>query len=753
MPGDEELVVQKPIYQEEYRHHTWASEASKYEQEFARRLYDSELVRTAGKTALSKVSTLLVRYNRLKEIEETSTAYMGKDRRKADRNYASDKKTIEDEIAELEKNPIDEEEDEKEREKKQKARDKELARLRSELEKVEKKYKERKEVIEKKVEKMEEDALRTELNPEAADKDGKVLSSLMLAGTGEGARGYTLTEGGYADFRKGADYISEVQGDQGSLFDQMALLDSAVNTEGMQTPDGKSPLSLGRVLRDVSEKDIEKMNRGSGADIGVNMGLINKARENDGFYQYIGGGHLKRTMGDIAKERGQSEEGKLRQAGKMGVNAQRKMTDAEKAVIAPLSTNLPTLASRFFGEAGSFFTRRKGSRDNDANRDAIRKEAAEFFELYGLDLDDPDNDGGVYYEAKQEAPEIRANESDTSAEMDKKLGSKDALAAEALSREGFLRTISGKKEELDTEELTEQAITEASREKSARNILWAYNMMGASKDELLKLRLALIAYMVPTGRKTMFEIINESSGIEGMMDGIDISEPGLMYKTFATSTAASLGEDVTSEIKVEPKPRKIEDMPEIDEDIEVIDDVEAEAKIVREGLRLPTDAVKANVAKEKAEKKEKEKAEARKKAAKKRKTKRNVEDRKRTGDYIDAFGDISAQVDDIFTGEDNNENAVKLSAALCKALKEGDGTEKLKNIVAIMSGKIEGAEPNAFWLSFFDQFARLYIMEFMGPASGGQYREKIEECIRILKEKDSEFKQLVVTMFLQAGGV
>ncbi len=150
MPGDEELVVQKPIYKKEYEHPTWASEASKYEQEFARRLYDSELVRTAGKTALSKVSTLLVRYNRLKQIEQTSTASVGKEQRKADRNYKSDKKTLEDEIAELEKQPVDEGLDDKEKAKKEEERQKELARLRSELEKVEKRYKERKEAIEKK---------------------------------------------------------------------------------------------------------------------------------------------------------------------------------------------------------------------------------------------------------------------------------------------------------------------------------------------------------------------------------------------------------------------------------------------------------------------------------------------------------------------------------------------------------------------------------------------------------------------------
>ncbi len=767
MPNDEE--VKKPIYEREYKRPEWAAESSKFEQEFARRLYDSELVRTAGKTALSKVSTLLVRYNRLKQIETLSSSAVRRDELRSKRSYDSDVKVNDEEMAEAQKIEAQEE------------RDKEVARLKAERAKIEARYKEKQEAIRKKAERIETESLETELDPDVMDKEGTIRSSLMLGGGAEGARGYTITEGGYADYRKGADYIEEVSGDKGTLFDQMSLLDNAVNTGGIADRYETPGISLRRMLTEMTEDDVKKMNMGSGPDLSVNTDLIGKMKKNGDFSQFLGDEKSKRSIRRVAKERGQSEEAKLRQEGKFGEKATRKkLTDAEKLMVKPGRFGVAQSGvGRFFGQAGSIFSRRKGHANASVDRDEVSKEAREFFLLYGIDLDDPEKDTHkLELPPKQKAQPVTANAEDTSKKLDETLGTKDTLAAEAVSKEGFLRTISGDKGELKTQELTEESIAKAAKEKSARNILWAYNMMGASKEDLLMLRLALIAYMVPTGKKTMFEVIDESRGIDGMMDGIDISEPGLMYKTFAAKSKESLGEDITAEIKEEAKPEVIEDedLGEI-----VVQDVEAEEKILREGLKLPTDVVKEIADKEEAEKaKQREKKAGRprsksavdrhKRRPKAKKAapvdtaadkpaslaqpgdKRKAAEAKRAAEYIEAFGDINAEADDIFAGDSHETNAGLLSECLCKALEKEKGTEKLGTIIAVMGGVMEGADPERFWISFIEQLGNLYIIPGIGSASGGQYKDKASECIRCLKENDSRLKQLVMSMFLQAGG-
>ena len=94
MPGDEELDV-RPKYKEEYEHGTWKAEATIFEQGLARKLYDQQLVKKAGQTALSKVSTLLVRYNRLKRLEENMTDNFKGDREEAQTRYEATMKSIE----------------------------------------------------------------------------------------------------------------------------------------------------------------------------------------------------------------------------------------------------------------------------------------------------------------------------------------------------------------------------------------------------------------------------------------------------------------------------------------------------------------------------------------------------------------------------------------------------------------------------------------------------------------------------------
>lgn len=762
MPEEE---LKKPIYEREYQRPEWAAESSRFEQEFARRLYDSELVRTAGKTALSRVSTLLVRYNRLKQIEASSAAMLEEANSRFTKDLSSEMRLNDEEKKEAEQIADKEK------------REKELARIKAERERIEARYKEKALKNAVAADRMERESLETELDEESADKDGKVLSTLMLGGDAEGARGYTLTEGGYADYRKGADYIAEVSGEEGTLFDQMSLLDNAVNTEGIRETGEDKSVSLGRMLREMTSEDVRKMNMGTGEKVNVNMELIDKTHSTGDFSQLIGSSKRSRLLEDAAQKRGLTEESVLRQKGKAGKNADRKLTDAEKAVINPGSFRAgQNRIGRFFGQAGSIFSRRKGHANASVDREIVREEARDFFLLYGLDLDNPQNDNRDEKTNRLILPKLPrqrkepafANEEDTSKKLDEKLGERDILAAEAVSKEGFLRTISGDKGELKTQELTEESIGKAAKERTAGNILWAYNIMGASKEELLMLRLALIAYMVPTGRKTMFEVIDESKGIDGMMDGIDISEPGLMYKTFAAKSKETLGEDITAEIREEEEPEILED-----EDLGevVIQDIEAEGKILREGLKLPTDVVKEIADKEEAEKAKAEKGEAKKEKAKKAgrpRSKSAVDRQKRrakakpaeakpaeakpAAEYIEAFGDINAEADDVFSGDSIETNAELLSECLCRALEKENGVEKLATIVAVMGGMMEGADPERFWINFIEQLGNLYIIPGIGSASGGQYKDKASECIRRLKENDSRLKQLVMSMFLQAGG-
>ena len=54
-------------------------------------------------------------------------------------------------------------------------------------------------------------------------------------------------------------------------------------------------------------------------------------------------------------------------------------------------------------------------------------------------------------------------------------------------------------------------------DKAARNMLTAYSLMGAGRQDLLNFRLALIAYMVPVGKKTVLQVVEESheAGVKG----------------------------------------------------------------------------------------------------------------------------------------------------------------------------------------------------------------------------------------------
>ena len=107
---------QRPKYAIEYAQGSWKEEATKFEQKFARKLYDSETVRAAGQTALSRVSTLLVRFNKLKSAEKIVQENYGDDEAAIEKRHKDKQEEFEKRKAEADKHQAAKPEDtEKER--------------------------------------------------------------------------------------------------------------------------------------------------------------------------------------------------------------------------------------------------------------------------------------------------------------------------------------------------------------------------------------------------------------------------------------------------------------------------------------------------------------------------------------------------------------------------------------------------------------------------------------------------------------
>ena len=101
----------------------------------------------------------------------------------------------------------------------------------------------------------------------------------MLGGMAEGGRGYNLSDGGLLDTMKAGQYISEVSGEEGSLMDQMSLLDNAVNTQGVDLGDGT--YGFNDIMGTVSAEDLANMNKGGGPDLNLDMKELDKIRGED----------------------------------------------------------------------------------------------------------------------------------------------------------------------------------------------------------------------------------------------------------------------------------------------------------------------------------------------------------------------------------------------------------------------------------------------------------------------------------------
>ena len=189
-----------------------------YEQQLAKTLYDRPDVKRAGQEALTKVSTLLVRYNRLKDAEKKQKMEI------AERSQeAQMRRTRRMDVLNKQKIKVAELQDDEQKKK-------ELEKI-AELEKtIQDDYDEDLRKATKQTERAFREGLSESIDDDTA---GGILSTLMLGGNAVGSTGYTLTTGNAADLFKGKEYIQDMTGEEGTLLSQMALLDNAVNTSGV----------------------------------------------------------------------------------------------------------------------------------------------------------------------------------------------------------------------------------------------------------------------------------------------------------------------------------------------------------------------------------------------------------------------------------------------------------------------------------------------------------------------------------------
>lgn len=498
------------------------AEYARFEQLIARDLYDRADVKKAGQEALSKVSTLLIRYNRLKDAET---------RRRMDsidKEYRSkarlDKKLKE--IEEKRKKLAILDDDEQKR--------KALDQLAQEEKDAKSMYDEEIRELQLKSEERYVAGLASSIDDDSA---GGILTSLMLGGNATGSTGYVITTGDAGDLMKGSDYIHEMTGENGTFLTQMAFLDNAVNTEGIdlnQKDDeyklwgltnktvedeyiGSSATgatySLGDVLRNITQEDVTEINRFTGSNMKIDMEAISSEREYGGLDDTIGIQVGKKTINEAKKERGISKEAKQRIEGKTGgVNDWDKETKKFLIEAAKPRDQFPGIFGSMFRPKPESMKAKKGAERRRALREARKawqdelKKVSEYRNDSGLKFRENKKDTAenVFSAIEKPAEKPVAEKNSKKKENEKALSDAEVKALEAAS---------------------------ASKSKSARNMIAAYRLLGASPQELYMFRLALIAYMVPTGKKTLMEILKESEEA-GYVGNEDLSSPENMYATF-----------------------------------------------------------------------------------------------------------------------------------------------------------------------------------------------------------------------------
>lgn len=581
-----------------------------YEMKLARDIYNRGEVKVAGKTALAKISHVLISYNRMMDSKARVDVQMKKERLLAETEFSEDlkklfeefginaedfeskKEELEKELAEDAKREqeeaeeeekeqeeteqeeteekINEQEEEQPEEEEQEDTNKEpkkelevIEEVAAELEEDHEEPKKELEVIEEVAEELEEDheedeeeedddeitvspedELKEELkmryreakskydykmemlqdkadkkiekdakNNTNRDEVGGILATLMLGGGAVGSEGFSLTTGDTMDLMTGGKYIEKVASGKGTLFDQMALLDNAVNTNGIELNNEKEV----DVRKDVDDAYIGSSIKG--AKYSLND-ILFKGTDKD--IEFINASRYKNEPGtkSIATEKIALDFDAI----KTEKNS-RKLAEKNKDGSNEKNDKKPTIKEAY--------EKRKELDVFNRNRDDLNIYSDEINEML-------ENSVVPLKPIADHSKKTRRSSSKELREARKAWEARMIKVREGRRVHNIkVADYTYNKNDVDYKSiptLNEEQL-KASREamgkddKSVKNMIFAYRVMGATPKELYLFRLAIIAYMIPTGKKTLREILTESAEA-GYIGNEDLSTDESMYSTF-----------------------------------------------------------------------------------------------------------------------------------------------------------------------------------------------------------------------------
>ena len=561
---------EKEAFEHIYDHVTWRTEADAFEQEFTRALYDDESVKKTAQSALVDVSNMLIRYNRMTESRESATEFYGEESKK-DRQEMNEKAELIDTLTRKKEASSD-----KEGNKFTPEDERQLSEAKARLKELEKKENERVTLI--------NDAMAESI--EGTDEEGVILSSTMLGGTGIGGNGYTITENSVADTRKGTQYILDQMSDKGNLLDQMGLLDNAMNTGGIDLEAGTDvEYEEEEPYEDFDEdgnvvKKKRKVKKSKNVSYQMTEGgkkktlndlfrekddtitsvllvdnvlnqeehkkfLALSKEEQDAIIGSEGSGSNRKSIMEVAKTRALTDEAKKRKQdknvpGPLFTDHQMSIPDeidfdnlSPRHEIMLIRAGFPTktVLEDEVGEDGEVHPRDVIYVDTDKVKSMARRSMTEGQRMT-IDR--------VLYEQRNLARKRNANtrrsavtasgqlnKNDTADSMEGRLTDRDREIGRQLNEKRFLTTE-------DAEEVIKDPKAAAGRlmnsKNTARNMMGMFKMITRSEEELFRFRLALLAYLVPTRRNTIYEVMSQSQAA-GVVGKEDLSEPATMYET------------------------------------------------------------------------------------------------------------------------------------------------------------------------------------------------------------------------------
>ncbi len=564
-------------FEEIYKHPNWKIEAETFENDFTKALYDDEAVKKEGQKALVQVSNILITYNQIKEFQQGVEYTYTDERNKIQRGIEKCQATLD----KLEKKEQSEELSKEDKETREEAK----AAIKRGKEKLDELKSDARAENEKRIK-------NKEVN--AKDDEGQILSSLMLGGTGIGGQGYTITDNSIQDTRKGAQYIREQMTEKGTLLNQMALLDNAMNTGGIdlegggntgdylygndpQKKDGNDlqKKTLNDFLRDKDKFTVDATSqylKDNGGEE-LNIEEIDRFREKneeeqDQIIGAEGKGNNRMDIMDAARTRTLNDEAKARkgvkQTGLKGMwNSVKNFFGGGQQYVGALSQEEPQKKDKnkapeqsglkgAWNSVKNFFAGPNKNEDIDFN--AMTQEQHAMLQAQGITWNVLDKKwrAGLtepqkrvlrmlrYQQHEERVKEASAsrklltasgvvNKGDTAAKAEELMSDRDKAIARELNEKKFLST---KDAEAVVKDPNAQAGRLMNSPKTARNMLGMYKMLTKNEQSIFNFRLALLAYLVPSRRNTIYEVLSQSHDA-GVVGKEDLTDPARMYETIS----------------------------------------------------------------------------------------------------------------------------------------------------------------------------------------------------------------------------